>query len=132
MQRLARIRVFAPMIFGLVLYMMLIFYGQDVSREISAEKTSKLTETLLTSVKPYALITGKVLAVALTAIIQFFMWILCAAAGLVIGNIIAQSMYPGYQNVIIQLLGYMRDTFSSSAFSPVAVVLAVFIFITGF
>ncbi len=126
------VKTLAPMIFGLVLYMMLIFYGQDVSREISAEKTSKLTETLLTSVKPYALITGKVLAVALTAIIQFFMWILCAAAGLVIGNIIAQSMYPGYQNVIIQLLGYMRDTFSSSAFSPVAVVLAVFIFITGF
>lgn len=126
------VKMLAPMVFGLVLYMMLIFYGQDVSREISVEKTSKLTETLLTSVKPYALITGKVLAVSLTAIIQFFIWILCAVVGLFIGNIIAKSMYPGYENVVIQILGYMRDTFSSSAFSPVAIVLAVLIFITGF
>ncbi|MDE7327250.1 MAG: ABC transporter permease [Lachnospiraceae bacterium] len=126
------IKMMAPMVFGLVLYMMLIFYGQDVSREISMEKVSKLTETLLTSVKPYAMITGKVLAVSLAGIIQFFIWIVCSLVGLFIGDAIAKSMYPGYQNVILQVLDYVRETFSTSAFSPVAILLAALIFIVGF
>ncbi|MDE6875582.1 MAG: ABC transporter permease [Lachnospiraceae bacterium] len=126
------VKMMAPMIFGLVLYMMLIFYGQDVSREISVEKVSKLTETLLTSIKPYAMITGKVLAVALAGILQFFFWIVCSGVGLVIGNAVAKSMYPGYQNVVVQALDYVRETYSTSAFSPVAVLLAVLIFVVGF
>lgn len=126
------VKMMAPMFFGLALYMMLIFYGQDVSREISMEKVSKLTETLLTSIKPYAMITGKVLAVALAGILQFFLWILCAIGGLVIGNAIAKSMYPGYENVIFKALDYVRETYSASAFSPVAAILAVLIFVVGF
>lgn len=126
------VKLMAPMFFGLALYMMLIFYGQDVSREISMEKVSKLTETLLTSIKPYAMITGKVLAVALAGILQFFFWILCAIGGLVIGNIIAKSMYPGYENVIFTALSYVRETYSASAFSPLAAILAALIFIVGF
>ena len=126
------IKMIAPMVFGLVLYMMLIFYGQDVSREVSMEKVSKLTETLLTSVRPYAMITGKVLAVSLAGVIQFFIWILSAAAGLAIGNIVAKSMYPGYENVVIKVLEFVREGFSTSAFSPVAIILAILIFVVGF
>lgn len=126
------VKMLAPMIFGLILYMMLIFYGQDVSREVSAEKVSKLTETMLTSIKPYAMITGKVLAVTLAAIVQFFFWIVCAIAGLVVGNMIAKSMYPGYENMIFKALDYVRDTYSASAFSPAAVILAALIFMIGF
>lgn len=126
------VKMFAPMIFGLVLYMMLLFYGQDMSREISVEKVSKLTETLLTSIKPYAMIAGKVLAVALAGILQFFIWIVCAVGGLAIGNALAKSMYPGYENVVFKALGYVRETFSTSAFSPVAVLLAALIFAVGF
>ena len=126
------IKMIAPMVFGLVLYMMLIFYGQDVSREVSMEKVSKLTETLLTSVRPYAMITGKVLAVSLAGVIQFFIWILSAVAGLAIGNIVAKSMYPGYENVVIKVLEFVREGFSTSAFSPVAIILAILIFVVGF
>lgn len=126
------VKVFAPMIFGLVLYMMLIFYGQDVSREVSVEKISKLTETLLTSVKPYAMIAGKVLAVALSAILQFFFWIACAILGLIVGNAIAKSMYPGYENSIFKVLEYVRETYNASAFSPAAIILAILIFVIGF
>lgn len=126
------IKMIAPMVFGLVLYMMLIFYGQDVSREVSMEKVSKLTETLLTSVRPYAMITGKVLAVSLAGVIQFFIWILSAVAGLAIGNIVAKSMYPGYENVVIKVLEFVREGFSTSAFSPLAIILAILIFVVGF
>lgn len=126
------VKMLAPMVFGFVLYMMLIFYGQDVSREVSVEKVSKLTETMLTSIKPYAMIAGKVLAVTLSAILQFFFWIVCAILGLIAGNAIARSMYPGYENAIFQVLDYVRETYSASAFSPAAVILAVLIFMIGF
>ncbi len=126
------VKMLAPMVFGLVIYMMLIFYGQDASREISVEKTSKLTETLLTSVRPYALITGKVLAVALSAILQFFVWVAFAVAGLFIGDAIAKSMYPGYENAIFKVLDFLRGNFGESAFTPAAIILAALIFMLGF
>lgn len=126
------VRMLAPMIFGLVIYMMLLLYGQSVSREVSVEKTSKLTETLLTSVRPYALISGKVLAVSAVAILQFFFWVLAAVAGLLIGNAAAASMYPGYENAVLTMFEYIRDNVGASAFSPMAVVLAVLTFVVGF
>lgn len=126
------VRMLAPMIFGLVLYMMLLLYGQDVSREVSIEKTSKLTETLLTSVKPYALITGKVLSVATAALLQFFIWIFSAVGGLLVGNALAAAKYPEYENSIITILNFVRDNVGDSAFSPMAVVLAILVFVIGF
>ena len=67
------IRYFAPAIFGLVLYFLLLFYGQNINREVSTEKTSKLMETLLTSLHPYGLLSGKVFAVVAIAMQQFLL-----------------------------------------------------------
>lgn len=126
------VRMIVPMVFGLVLYMMLILYGQNVSREVSIEKTSKLTETLLTSVQPNALILGKVLAVSAAAILQFFLWVFSAVAGLLIGDAIASSMYPEYENVVFDILQFIRDNIGDTAFSPGAVIIAVLTFVIGF
>ena len=41
------INMVAPMVFGLLLYFMLILYGQTVSKSVSTEKTSKLMDTLI-------------------------------------------------------------------------------------
>ena len=126
------VKLLAPMVFGLILYMMFLFYGQNVSREISVEKVSKLTETLLTSIKPYAMITGKVLAVTVAGVIQFFFWVACALIGLFAGNAVTKAVYPGYQSFIGNAIDFVRETFSTSAFSPVAVILAAITFIVGF
>ena len=96
----------APMFFGLLLLLMLILYGETISKSVSTEKTSRLVETLLTSVHPYAMITGKVLAITTMALLQFVSWILSGVTGLFVGNVIAQAVYPNYQNpfVIIDML----------------------------
>ena len=44
----------------------------------------------------------------------------------------AKSMYPGYENVVIKVLEFVREGFSTSAFSPVAIILAILIFVVGF
>lgn len=126
------IKMLAPMIFGLMMYFMLIFHGQTISKEVSTEKTSKLMETLLTSVHPYALITGKVLAISSMAILQFLTWIVAIFAGLYGGNAVAHAIYPEYQSSVIQIIDFLKDNIGESAFSLPAVVLAIIIFCIGF
>lgn len=126
------IRLFAPMFFGLLLYFLLLFYGQTVCKEVSVEKVSKLAEMLLISVHPYSLMIGKVLAVTVSALLQFGIWILSAILGLVAGNAIASSMYPGYSNSILGVIQFLRDNIGETALSIPSVILAIVIFCVGF
>lgn len=125
------IRLIAPMLFSLIMYLMLLLYGSTVSKSISTEKTSKLMETLLTSIHPYALITGKILAVSSMAVLQFVTWILSAFIGLYGGNAVAHSIYPEYHNSVITILNLVKDSLGKTALSPAAILLAVIIFGIG-
>lgn len=84
--------VFVPMIVIFVLYMMILIYGQSVGKIIISEKSSKLMETMLVSVKPYGIILGKVLAVYVAAIIQIFVWIFFGVAGYLVGDKVAGTL----------------------------------------
>ncbi|TCT14873.1 ABC-type Na+ efflux pump permease subunit [Natranaerovirga pectinivora] len=126
------IKVVAPMFFAFVLYMMLILYGQTVSKSVSSEKVSKIMETLLSSVHPYAIITGKVLAITGMAILQFSIWIVSAIVGLYGGNAIAQGIYPGFENTAITIINFFRDNIGETAFTLPAFVLALVFFCVGF
>lgn len=126
------VKYFAPAIFGLVLYFLLLFYGQNINREVSTEKTSKLMETLLTSLHPYGLLTGKVFAIVVVALQQFLVWVLAAVIGLVGGNILAGMLYPEANESMQVMLEFLRTNIGESAFSPAAVVLSLVTFAFGF
>ena len=126
------IQMLAPMLFGLILYLMLLLHGQTVSKSVSTEKTSKLMESLLTSVHPYALIAGKVLAITAMALIQFVSWIFAAIVGLYGGNAIAHAIYPDYQNTVLTVINFLKDNIGETAMSLPAVILAVIFFAVGF
>jgi len=124
--------IFAPMILYLVLYIMLITYGQSISKTIIAEKSSKIMELLLTSVKPYAIVTGKILAMVAIAILQFGCWILGGILGFVIGDIVAKGINPEYENQILNLINLIRETSEGMAFSIPMVIAAILILFFGF
>ncbi len=126
------INMIAPMLFGLMLYVMLMLYGQEVSKSVSTEKTSKLMETILTSIHPYALITGKVLAVTSMALLQFSAWIVSAIVGLYGGSAIASAIYPQYQNSVVSFINFIKDNIGETAMSVPAVIMALLIFCIGF
>ena len=126
------VQYLAPAIFGLVLYFLLLLYGQNINQSVSVEKTSKLVETLLTSLHPYALLTGKVFAIVATAMQQFFIWVAALIIGIVAGGTIAENMYPGTESGLHVAVEFMRANIGESAFSPVAVVLALVTFCFGF
>lgn len=126
------LKIFAPMLFSFILYFMLLFYGQNVSKSVSTEKTSKIMETLLTSIHPYAMITGKVLAVTTLGILQFVTWILSGVIGLYTGNAIANSMYPSHENSVIMLINFIKDNIGETGLTLPAFILAILVFGVGF
>ena len=126
------IQYLAPAVFGLVLYFLLLLYGQKINQSVSVEKTSKLVETLLTSLHPYALLTGKVFAIVATAMQQFLIWVAALFIGIVGGGKIAESLYPDANSGLSVAIGFMRDNIGESAFSPAAVALALITFCFGF
>lgn len=122
----------APMVIYFLLYFMLISYGQSISKIIISEKSSKVMELLLTSVKPYAVITGKILGMTVVAILQICMWVAGSVAGFVLGNYIGKQINPEYQNIIVQILKTISDNSDGSTFSIPILLISVFVLFFGF
>ncbi len=58
-----------------LLYMMLILYGQNILRSVLEEKTTRVAEVIVASVKPDILLAGKVFGVAAVSLTQQIVWI---------------------------------------------------------
>lgn len=69
---------------GILIYMFIYLYGNQVMRGVIEEKTSRIVEVIVSSVKPFQLMMGKIIGVALVSITQFILWI-ALTAFLVIG-----------------------------------------------
>jgi ABC-2 type transport system permease protein len=59
-----------------LLYMMLVLYGQNILRSVLEEKTTRVAEVIVASVKPDVLLAGKVFGVAAVSLTQQVVWIL--------------------------------------------------------
>jgi ABC-2 type transport system permease protein len=60
---------------GLMIYMLTFIFGAQVMRGVIEEKTSRIVEVLISSVKPFQLMMGKILGIALVGLTQFILWI---------------------------------------------------------
>ena len=58
-----------------LLYMMLILYGQNILRSVLEEKTTRVAEVIVASVKPDTLLAGKVFGVAAVSLTQQIVWL---------------------------------------------------------
>lgn len=61
---------------GILIYIFIFMYGTMVMRGVIEEKTSRIVEVIISSAKPFQLMMGKILGVALVGLTQFFLWIL--------------------------------------------------------
>jgi ABC-2 type transport system permease protein len=64
------------MIFGILMYMFIFIYGAQVMQGIIEEKTSKVVEVIVSSVRPFQLMMGKILGLATVGLLQFLIWII--------------------------------------------------------
>ncbi|MCE2816959.1 MAG: ABC transporter permease [Cryomorphaceae bacterium] len=71
---------------GILIYMFTFLYAAQIMRGVIEEKTSRIVEVLVTSVKPAQLMLGKILGIAAVGLLQFGIWIaLTAAAASAVG-----------------------------------------------
>jgi ABC-2 type transport system permease protein len=61
---------------GILIYMMMIIYGTQVMRGVTEEKTSRIAEVIVSSVKPFQLMMGKIIGIGAVGLTQFAIWII--------------------------------------------------------
>ena len=62
-------------ILAMLVYAFIIFFGGQVMQGVSEEKTNRIIEVIVSSVKPFQLMMGKIIGVSLVALTQFVLWI---------------------------------------------------------
>jgi ABC-2 type transport system permease protein len=72
------LRMMAGGAFGYLIFMFIIIYGTSVMRSVIEEKTSRIIEVIISSVKPFQLMLGKIIGNALAGLLQFVIWMISA------------------------------------------------------
>ena len=62
------------MIFTIIVYMFIFVYGAMVMQGVLEEKTNRIVEVMVSSVKPFQLMMGKIIGIGLVGLTQFFLW----------------------------------------------------------
>jgi ABC-2 type transport system permease protein len=65
---------------AILIYMSLFIYGIQVMRGIIEEKTSRIVEVIISSVKPFQLMMGKIIGIGCVGLTQFMLWIVLSAS----------------------------------------------------
>jgi ABC-2 type transport system permease protein len=77
---------------GILMYMFIFIYGMQIMLSVIEEKNSKVVEIIVSSVKPFQLMMGKILGLASVGLLQFSIWILLTTtlSTLILGFVGAQ------------------------------------------
>jgi len=119
-----------PYLCVMLLYFMVLIYGQSVAGNVILEKSNKLMDTMLISMEPQGMILGKTLACSLAGILQLVCWIGGLVLGCIIGKSLVLSLNPDSDMAIIQffeLIGKAGGMFELSN-----VVFGILILLAGF
>jgi len=78
---------------GFLMYMLVFMFGSQVMRGVIEEKTSRVVEVIVSSVKPVQLMMGKIIGIALVGLTQFMIWVVLtfAIAGVLRSTVMKKS-----------------------------------------
>lgn len=133
------INYIVPIAVSLVLFLLIFTYGNTVAQSIATEKTSRVMELLLTSVRPLAVVIGKVLAMGTISFAQFILIGVVGAATFIAtmpfgigGDIAAMMKDPALQQTVenAEIVEAINNTLGNiNAFT---IIMIFVIFILGF
>jgi len=127
---------------GYLLFMFIIIYGNMIMRSVIEEKTSRIIEVIISSVKPVQLMLGKIIGTSLAGITQFVVWlilgsILMTIVSAIFGIDMAQSpqqdmMQQAMENPDVNM--QVQDVLTAFYNLPIANLIIAFIlfFISGY
>ena len=86
-------------VLGFVLYMFLLIYGSMVMQSVIEEKNSRVLEVMVSSVRSFDLMLGKILGVALVAVVQVVVWgvLICGVGGALLPSLMPADVMAGVQ-----------------------------------
>ncbi len=129
---------------GYMLFMFIIIYGNMIMRSVIEEKTSRIIEIIISSVKPIQLMMGKIIGTSLAGITQFVIWIILGSVLMVIvsailGINLAEMQTPQQEVVNQAMQGQEIEVMTQSVMTaiynlPIAnlIVAFLFFFISGY
>jgi len=146
-QSFAQERALIGFFFGYFMFIFIFMYGVQVMRGVMEEKQNRVVEVLISSVRPFQLMMGKIIGIALVGFTQFMLWIGITATMVLIGlavlagdkfdpaQLAEQGMTAEMQaKLITEQQGASAEAFDQSAITDVItqinipLVLAVFLF----
>ena len=110
---------------GFLMYFILLLYGSQVMMGVTEEKTNRIAEVVVSSVKPFQLMIGKIIGIGMVALTQFLIWIICI---FVIYNVTRSSGSGGAASAMV---GKIQEVFTSVNI-PLTISLFVFYLLGGF
>lgn len=111
----------------MILYFMVLAYGQGTANSTIMEKTSKLMDLFLVTVKPGNMLLGKVFAMTLCGIMQLGLWIAALVGGFAVGTYLVKMINPDTTMALLQLFegfGQMSGMFTLWGIISAVVMLA--------
>ncbi|MGC6490842.1 MAG: ABC transporter permease [Flavobacteriales bacterium] len=82
------------MISGFLIYIFIFSYGTMVMRSVIEEKSNRIIEIIVSSIKPFQLMLGKIISIALVGLTQFLLWIILGLILLIVANTFISSGDP--------------------------------------
>ncbi|HOG06199.1 MAG TPA: ABC transporter permease [Paludibacter sp.] len=103
----AELALIIGMISAFIIYMFIVVYGAQVMSGVVQEKTSRIVEVIISSVKPFQLMMGKIIGIAMVGLTQFALWVvlslvLVAAGTSLMGGDVDVQAYEQSMNVGVQ------------------------------
>lgn len=99
-------------ILGMMLYMLLILYGQMVLTSVVEEKSSRVIDVMVTSSSPFQIMMGKILGIALVAVTQIAIWatLVISASKFLLPVIFSDDMAATNDMMMQMIVGTLGDT----------------------
>ncbi len=89
----AELAMIIGMITAFIIYMFIVIYGAQVMSGVVQEKTNRIVEVIISTVKPFELMMGKIIGIALVGLTQVFMWaLLTVVISMVAGTLIGKNI----------------------------------------
>jgi ABC-2 type transport system permease protein len=95
---------------AILIYISLLIYGAQVMRGVLEEKTSRIVEVIISSVKPFQLMLGKIIGVGLVGLTQFVLWIVLSSGV----TILAGSLFVKNNSAAVSSLTQQNQKVSNT------------------
>ncbi len=97
------------MIMTMVIYMFLLLYGGQVMSSVMQEKTNRIVEVMVSSIKPFQLMMGKIISIGLVGLTQLAIWIIfIVGISLAAGAIFSLGEDPAAVQEMVAVTGQMN------------------------